>query len=93
MPHHPAVAVTTAMPADAKARRKLEDQRRMAFRRAIEHYNEARRLDQEIHDHPELIAVNYVRSLRASAPAAVGRTRSAATVRASRPLKGSGSAR
>jgi len=39
----------------------------MAFRRAIERYNEERRLDQDMHDFPELIAVNYVRSLRAEA--------------------------
>lgn len=68
MPRHHAVNVVTAIPhLDAKARRKLEDQRRMAFRRAIERYNEERRLDQDIHDFPELIAVNYVRSLRAEA--------------------------
>lgn len=68
MPRHHAVAANPAVPRlDAKARRKLEDQRRMAFRRAIELYNEERRLDQEIHDYPELIAVNYVRALRAEA--------------------------
>lgn len=68
MPRHAAVDVATAIPhPDAKARRKLEDQRRMAFRRAIERYNEERRLDHEVHDYPELIAVNYVRSLRAEA--------------------------
>ncbi|MCQ4348057.1 transcriptional regulator [Pseudomonas stutzeri] len=66
MPRHPAVDASSAIPRlDAKARRKLEDQRRMAFRRAIEQYNESRRLDQEIHDFPDLIAVNYLRSLRA----------------------------
>ncbi|THG77031.1 transcriptional regulator [Pseudomonas sp. A-1] len=68
MPRHHAVAANPeASRLDAKARRKLEDQRRMAFRRAIELYNEERRLDQEIHDYPELIAVNYVRALRAEA--------------------------
>ena len=68
MPRHHAVNVITNIPPmDAKTRRKLEDQRRMAFRRAIEQYNEERRLDQEIHDFPELIALNYVRSLRNAA--------------------------
>ena len=68
MPRHHAVAANPEAPRlDAKARRKLEDQRRMAFRRAIELYNEERRLDREIHDYPELIAVNYVRALRAEA--------------------------
>lgn len=68
MPRHHAVNVITEVPPlDAKARRKLEDQRRMAFRRAIERYNEERRLDQEMHDFPELIAINYVRSLRNAA--------------------------
>ncbi len=68
MPRHHAVDANSAIPQlDAKARRKLEDQRRMAFRRAIERYNEERRLDQEMHDFPELIAINYVRSLRNAA--------------------------
>lgn len=68
MPRHHAVDANSAIPhLDAKARRKLEDQRRMAFRRAIERYNEERRLDQEMHDFPELIAINYVRSLRNAA--------------------------
>jgi hypothetical protein len=68
MSRHHAVDANPEVPRlDAKTRRKLEDQRRMAFRRAIEQYNETRRLDQEIHDYPELIAVNYVRSLRAEA--------------------------
>ncbi|HYQ38377.1 MAG TPA: transcriptional regulator, partial [Pseudomonas sp.] len=64
MPRHSAV---TTPHLDAKTRRKLEDQRRMAFRRAIEHYNEERRLNQSIDDYPELIAINYVRSLRSEA--------------------------
>lgn len=65
MPRHHAVDANTAIPRlDAKTRRKLEDQRRMAFRRAIERYNEERRLGQEIDDFPELIAINYLRSLR-----------------------------
>lgn len=64
-------AVTTPH-LDAKARRKLEDQRRMAFRRAIEHYNEDRRLNQSIDDYPDLIAINYVRALRAEGRRAFG---------------------
>ncbi|MNP85753.1 hypothetical protein D3C76_1856340 [compost metagenome] len=59
--------VSDSLHLDAKTRRKLEDQRRMAFRRAIEHYNEERRLDQALGDYPELIALNYVRSLRSEA--------------------------
>lgn len=68
MPRHHAVDANPEVPRlDAKARRKLEDQRRMAFRRAIERYNEERRLGQEISDYPELIAIDYLRSLRAEA--------------------------
>lgn len=44
----------------AKARRKLLDQRRMAYRRAIESYAEQRQLQQELADYPELIAANYL---------------------------------
>ena len=40
---------------DSKTRRKLEDQRRMAFRRAIEEYAEQRRLQRELHDYPDLL--------------------------------------
>lgn len=56
-----------ALPAggDAKARRKLLDQRRMAYRRAIESYAEQRLLQQELSDYPELIAVNYLAASRA----------------------------
>lgn len=68
MPGHRALAATPGL--DAKTRRKLEDQRRMAFRRAIEHYNEERRLNRQIDDYPELIAIDYLRTLRASARAA-----------------------
>ena len=39
---------------DSKARRKLEDQRRMAFRRAIEDYVEQRRLQSELGDYADL---------------------------------------
>lgn len=65
MHRHTAAEATTDVPhLDAKTRRKLADQRRMAFRRAIERYNEDRLLDQEIVDYPDLIAINYLRSLR-----------------------------
>ncbi|MBU3059608.1 PA3496 family putative envelope integrity protein [Pseudomonas indica] len=50
---------------DSKARRKLADQRRMRFRRAIETYAEQRQLQQELSDYPELIAVNYLLSSQA----------------------------
>ncbi len=45
---------------DAKTRRKLLDQRRMAYRRAIEDYAEQRQLQEQLSDYPELIAVNYL---------------------------------
>lgn len=41
---------------DRKTRRKLEDQRRMAFRRAIEAHFEQRRLNALLSDFPELLA-------------------------------------
>lgn len=44
---------------DSKTRRKLEDQRRMAFRRAIEDYAEQRRLQHALDDYPELMAAAY----------------------------------
>ncbi|WP_375740741.1 PA3496 family putative envelope integrity protein [Pseudomonas boanensis] len=50
---------------DSKARRKLEDQRRMQFRRAIEDHCEQRRLRMELSDYPELIAANYLLSSKA----------------------------
>lgn len=46
---------------DAKTRRKLQDQRRMAYRRAIEHYAEQCQLQREIADFPELLAAGYSR--------------------------------
>lgn len=52
---------------DAKARRKLLDQRRMEYRRAIESYAEQRQLQQQLADYPELIAVNYLAGKRAPA--------------------------
>lgn len=45
---------------DAKARRKLLDQRRMEYRRAIESYAEQRQLQQQLADYPELVAANYL---------------------------------
>ncbi len=45
---------------DAKSRRKLLDQRRMEYRRAIEAHAERRRLQQQLLDYPELVAANYV---------------------------------
>lgn len=45
---------------DAKARRKVLDQRRMEYRRAIESYAEQRQLQQQLADYPELIAANYL---------------------------------
>ncbi|MDH0897685.1 MULTISPECIES: transcriptional regulator [unclassified Pseudomonas] len=45
---------------DSKTRRKLEDQRRMAFRRAIEDYAEQRRLQQELGGYPDLIPSDFL---------------------------------
>ena len=45
---------------DSKTRRKLEDQRRMAYRRAIEDRAELRRLESEFDDIPQQIAANYL---------------------------------
>lgn len=44
----------------AQARRKQLDQRRMAYRRAIEAHAEQRQLQQQLMDYPELIAANYL---------------------------------
>ena len=46
---------------DAKTRRKLQDQRRMAYRRAIEHYAEQCPLQRELADFPELVSAGYSR--------------------------------
>lgn len=51
---------------DSKTRRKLEDQRRMAFRRAIEDYAEQRRLQHDLDDYPDLIPASYALGKRAS---------------------------
>lgn len=45
---------------DAKTRRKLQDQRRMAYRRAIETYAEQCQLQRELADFPELIPAGYL---------------------------------
>lgn len=45
---------------DSKTRRKLEDQRRMAYRRAIEDRAELRRLESEFDDIPQQIAASYL---------------------------------
>ncbi|MGG2398901.1 PA3496 family putative envelope integrity protein [Pseudomonas sp. SH1-B] len=45
---------------DAKTRRKLQDQRRMAYRRAIEHYAEQCQLQRELADYPELVPAGYL---------------------------------
>lgn len=55
---------------DSKTRRKLEDQRRMQFRRAIEERLESQRLDREFADYPDLIAVSYLKSAKGSARSA-----------------------
>jgi hypothetical protein len=51
---------------DAKARRKLLDQRRMEYRRAIEAHTEQRQLQYELSDYPELIAASYLAAQQAS---------------------------
>ncbi|MDA7086874.1 transcriptional regulator [Pseudomonas sp. SA3-5] len=50
---------------DAKSRRKLLDQRRMEYRRAIESYAERRQLQQQLLDFPELVAANYLAAAQA----------------------------
>jgi hypothetical protein len=49
---------------DAKTRRKLQDQRRMAYRRAIEHYAEQCQLQRELADFPELVSSGYLRQAK-----------------------------
>ena len=53
---------------DSKTRRKLEDQRRMAYRRAIEDRAELRRLESEFDDIPRQIAANYLNLALAPCP-------------------------
>ncbi|WP_120997355.1 PA3496 family putative envelope integrity protein [Stutzerimonas urumqiensis] len=45
---------------DTKTRRKLRDERRMRFRRAIESYADQRRLQAELDDYPDTVAVSYL---------------------------------
>lgn len=47
-----------------KTRRQQEDQRRMAFRRAIESYSEARRLNQELCDYEESVSERFWQAAR-----------------------------
>lgn len=47
---------------DSKTRRKLEDQRRMAFRRAIEAHAEQRRLQRELEGYPDLPPADLLRA-------------------------------
>lgn len=62
---HPHDVRSDAPVLDSKTRRKLEDQRRMRFRRAIEAHAEERRLKAEVDDYPDLIAINYLLSTTA----------------------------
>ena len=45
---------------EKKARNRLEDQRRMAYRRAIEERAELRRIELELGDYPERMAGFYL---------------------------------
>ena len=49
-----------------KTRRQQEDQRRMAFRRAIEEHANQRQLRLETSDYPDLGAINYWQAASAS---------------------------
>ena len=42
-----------------KTRRQMEDQRRMEFRRAIESYSEARRLNQDLCDYLDAVTDHF----------------------------------
>lgn len=53
-------------PSSTKTRRQQEDQRRMAFRRAIETYSEERRLNQDICDYLDAASANFWQNARAS---------------------------
>lgn len=55
---------------DAKTRRKLQDERRMRFRRAIEHYDEGRLLQVELADYPDLACLSGVAAQRPVRPSA-----------------------
>lgn len=62
MSRTPESAPNASLPLDAKARRKFQDQRRMRFRRAIELYDERRRLQWEIDDYPDHILASSLMS-------------------------------
>jgi hypothetical protein len=47
-----------------KTRRQQEDQRRMEFRRAIESYSEARRLNQELCDYEERVSERFWQAIK-----------------------------
>ena len=49
-----------------KTRRQQEDQRRMAFRRAIEDRTNQRQLSKETADYPDLNSLNYWQAISAS---------------------------
>ena len=49
-----------------KTRRQQEDQRRMAFRRAIEDHTSQRQLRLETADYPDLNGINYWQAVPAS---------------------------
>ena len=49
-----------------KTRRQQEDQRRMAFRRAIEDHTDQRQLRLETADYPDLNGINYWQAAPAS---------------------------
>lgn len=57
MSRHPEDAYYPS-PLDTKARRKRLDERRMRFRRAIERYDEQRRLQHELDDYPDLLTLS-----------------------------------
>lgn len=50
----------------AKTRRQQEDQRRMAFRRAIETYSEERRLNQELSNYLDAASASFWQGANAS---------------------------
>lgn len=53
---------------DARTGRKQKDERRMRFRRAIESYDEQRRLQAQLLEFPDLAGFGQPRGSRQSAP-------------------------
>lgn len=53
---------------DAKIRRKLNDERRMRFRRAIEAYDDQRRLQAELTDYSDGFTLSSMLAAQASSP-------------------------